>query len=332
MKILVTGNLGLIGSHLSKYLLDKGIEVIGIDDLSGGMIENINSKVQQYYVNLEDSSALKYIFRNHNIDYVYHLAAYAAEGLSPFISNFNYRNNLLASINLINESVNHKIRKFIFTSSMAVYGSNQTPFKEDMIPCPEDPYGIAKFSVEQHLKVTNEMFGLPYNIIRPHNVIGPGQNIYDKYRNVIGIWIRRLLNKESITIYGDGTQIRAFSDIQYYLEPLFKVLDSKYDNQIYNIGADQYIKIIDAAKLLQEVAKEHFNIDSQIEFLPPRKEVHTAYCNHDKAKKDLQFSDFTNIKSTMKNMIEWAQTTKERPLKLMHPYYEITTKMYGYWK
>lgn len=334
MNILVTGNLGLIGSNFVKYLQNNKtnlFNIIGIDDLSGGMIENINNDITQYYVNLEDDNAVNYIFDKHKIDYVYHFAAYAAEGLSPFIRNFNYRNNLLSSVNIINACINFNIKKLIFTSSMAVYGSNQTPFFEDMIPSPEDPYGVAKYAVEQDIKTANHMFNLSYTIVRPHNVIGIGQNIYDKYRNVIGIWIRRILNGESITIYGDGSQIRSFSDISFYMEPFFKLMDNKYDNQIYNIGADKYISILDAAKTLQRIAKDK-NIKTEIEFLEKRKEVHTAYCNHDKAKKDLNFVDNTNLGQTMSDMLEWALSIKKRPIKLMHPHYEITSRMYSYWK
>ena len=117
---------------------------------------------------------------------MFHLAAYAAEGLSPFIRRFNYQNNLIGSINLINLSVRHDVERFVFTSSVAVYGTGQLPMTEDQVPVPEDPYGNAKLAVERDLVCAHDMFGLGYTIFRPHNVYGEYQNIGDNYRNVVG--------------------------------------------------------------------------------------------------------------------------------------------------
>ena len=119
-----------------------------------------------------DQQLLHRLFERYRFTYVYHLAAYAAEGLSHFIKRFNYKNNLIGSVNLINEAVNHDVKRFVFTSSIAVYGAGQTPLTEEMIPVPEDSYGIAKVAVEQDLKVSHEMFGLDYVVFRPHNVYG----------------------------------------------------------------------------------------------------------------------------------------------------------------
>jgi UDP-glucose 4-epimerase len=206
-KILITGNAGLLGSHFSKHLLDKGHDVIGIDNLSGGYSDFIDQRMidskKFYDIDLLDTKLLDKVFNENKPDYVYHFAAYAAEGLSPFIRNFNYTNNLLCSVNLINNCVKYSVKKIIFTSSMAVYGHGIPPFKEEQLPKPADPYGIAKYAVEMDLKQANEQFGLEYNIIRPHNVIGVQQNIWDKYRNVIGIWIRNTLANEPILIYGE---------------------------------------------------------------------------------------------------------------------------------
>src|SRR3990167_10956226 len=188
-KVLITGVAGLIGSHFSKYLCDKGYEVYGIDNLSGGYKEFINYQVRFYEIDLLKLESS--FFNRIKPDYVYHFAAYAAEGLSPFIRNFNYSNNLLCSVNIINECIKHDVKKIIFTSSMAVYGEGQPPFTEDQIPNPSDPYGVSKYAVEMDLKLAYEHFGLTCSIVRPHNVIGIRQNIWDKYRNVIGIWIRK---------------------------------------------------------------------------------------------------------------------------------------------
>ena len=201
MKIFVTGCAGLLGANYTRHLIANGHDVIGIDNLSGGykafVAKGDNFKFVK--LNLERRKKVEELFEEHNPDFLYHFAAYAAEGLSPFIRNFNYRNNLLCSANLINPCIKYKT-KMIFTSSMAVYGGQETPFTEDKQPQPIDPYGMAKYAVECDLKMAATQFGLRYNIVRPHNVLGTYQNIWDRYRNVIGIFIRKTLNLSLIHI------------------------------------------------------------------------------------------------------------------------------------
>lgn len=331
-KVLITGIAGLLGSHLSRYLLDKGYTVIGIDDLSGGYLDFVDQRIissdKFYKIDLTDAEGLNKIFEENKPDYVYHFAAYAAEGLSPFIRNFNYTSNLICSANVINSCINHEVKKIIFTSSMAVYGEGNPPFTEDQNPNPADPYGIAKYAVEMDLKLANEQFGLKYTITRPHNVVGIYQNIWDKYRNVIGIWTRRILNGESICVFGDGTQKRAFSDIKFYMQP-FEKLMTEHDCEVFNIGADHEYELNEVAEIMQKVGSD-FGYNSQIEHLEARHEVKDAYCNHDKAKKMLGFSDDTNIKETIREMFIWAKDQPEREVKKMK--YEIEKNIYSFWK
>jgi len=326
--ILVTGVAGLLGSHLSKHFISLGHKVIGVDNLSGGYEEYVPPGVKFYEVDLVDNESLEGIFETEKPDYVYHFAAYAAVGLSPFIRRFNYTNNVIASVNLINASINHDVKKFIFTSSMDVYGENQVPYTEEMIPRPEDPYGIAKYAIEQDLWAAHDQFGLKYAIVRPHNVVGTYQNIWDKYRNVIGIWLRKTLNGEPITIYGDGTQVRSFSDIRFYMEPFASLLYD-HDGEVFNIGADQYCSINELADAFQEVAQECGYVTER-EYLEARHEVHTAYCDHTKAKNMLGFKDETNLRELVKDMFVWAKGEPNRKVKLMP--YEIEKNMYSYWK
>ena len=195
MKIFVTGCAGLLGSNYSRHLINNGHEVIGIDNLSGGYKAFVPKGENFTFIklNLERRKKLAELFKEHKPDLLFHFAAYAAEGLSPFIRNFNYRNNLICSANLINPCIECGT-KIVFTSSMAVYGGQEPPFTEDKQPQPIDPYGVAKYAVECDLKLAHEQFGLRYNIVRPHNVLGTYQNIWDRYRNVIGIFIRKTLN------------------------------------------------------------------------------------------------------------------------------------------
>ncbi len=130
MSILVTGGAGFIGSHVVDDLISQGENVIVLDDLSGGFEENVNEKAVFINGDIFDYDLIKKIFNENKFDYVFHLAAYAAEGLSHFIKRFNYNNNLIGSINLINQSIINKVKCFVFTSSIAVYGKNQLPMTE----------------------------------------------------------------------------------------------------------------------------------------------------------------------------------------------------------
>jgi UDP-glucose 4-epimerase len=331
-KVLITGVAGLLGSHFSTYLLDKGYEVIGIDNLSGGYEEYVDARLIEeknfYSFDLLDNPALEAVFEKHRPDFVYHFAAYAAEGLSPFIRNFNYKNNLLCSVNVINNCIKHDSKKIIFTSSMAVYGHGVPPFTEDHLPNPADPYGVAKYAIEMDLQLAYEQFGLNYTILRPHNVIGTRQNIWDKYRNVIGIWIRESMANRPIVIFGDGKQKRAFSDIQYYMTPFEKLMEVG-NNQTFNIGADHEYELNEVAIIVQAIARE-FGHTPAIEHAEERHEVKDAYCNHDKARKELDFEDKTNIEATIHEMFAWAIKQPVRETKYME--YEIEKNMYSFWK
>jgi UDP-glucose 4-epimerase len=303
-KILVTGGAGFIGSHVTDSLLEAGHDVAVIDDLSGGYEENVNPKAQFFCHSIVDPIAVNNIFHEFQPDVVFHFAAYAAEGLSHFIRNFNYQNNLLGSINLINASVNSDVKLFVFTSSMGVYGTNQLPFHEDLTPRPEDPYGISKFAVEMDLKAAHEMFGLDYIIFRPHNVYGPRQNIYDKYRNVIGIFMNQCMQGKPMTIFGDGTQQRAFSyieDMAYKIANSIHIPDAY--NQIFNIGGDTPYSINELAGLVAKALE----IKSSVIHTQPRYEVQDAYCTHEKVERIFGKLSQTPIEVGLAHMADWAK-------------------------
>jgi UDP-glucose 4-epimerase len=329
MKIFVTGCAGLLGSNYSRHLISNGHHVIGIDNLSGGYRSFIPKSEKFTFVklDLEKRKKITELFEYHKPDVLLHFAAYAAEGLSPFIRSYNYRNNLICSANLINECINYNT-KMIFTSSMAVYGNQTPPFTEDKQPQPVDPYGVAKYAVEVDLSLAHVQFGLRYNIVRPHNVLGIYQNIWDKYRNVIGIFIRKTLNREPILVYGDGEQTRAFSDIKYYMDPFDKLLND-YDGETFNIGADNYFTLNEVAKTVQAIGKK-YGYEVPIQHGQPRHEVKHAYCDHTKAKNMLNFNDNTCLEELIEGVFIWAMKQPNRKVKKMD--YEVTKNMYSYWK
>jgi UDP-glucose 4-epimerase len=309
-RILVTGAAGFIGSHVCRHLLKANHQIVGLDDLSGGFRDYVPDGVEFIEGSVTDAALVKKLFAEHRFDYVFHLAAYAAEGLSHFIKHFNYTNNLLGSVNLINASVNHGVKCFVFTSSIAVYGKNQLPMTEDAVPQPEDPYGIAKYAVELDLKETHEIFGMNYVMFRPHNVYGEFQNIGDRYRNVIGIFINQIMQGQPMTIFGDGTQTRAFS----YIDDVAPVIAASIVhpasyNQAFNVGADKPYTVNELANV---VAKS-MGVSAQVKHLEARNEVVHAYSAHDKVRK--HFGDLirnVSLEDGVARMAAWAKKVGAR--------------------
>jgi UDP-glucose 4-epimerase len=301
---LVTGGAGFMGSHVADHLLNIGHAVVVLDDLSGGFKENVPTDATFVHGSVMDHQLINRLFDRHAFDYIYHLAAYAAEGLSHFIKRFNYNNNLIGSVNLINAAVNHEVKCFVFTSSIAVYGAGQSPMSEEMAPIPEDSYGIAKLAVEQELRVSHEMFGLDYVIFRPHNVYGERQNIGDRYRNVVGIFMNQLLRGEPMTIFGDGTQQRAYTHIADVAPIIAACIDvPAARNQVFNVGAD----VPYTANKLAEVVAETMGCQHNVNYLDPRNEVKIALADHSKAERVFGSRTKTSLREGIGAMAAWVR-------------------------
>jgi UDP-glucose 4-epimerase len=304
-KVLVTGGAGFIGSHVADALIADGHEVVVLDDLSGGFESNLPPRASFIHASVIDAGRIDALFEQQRFDYVFHLAAYAAEGLSHFIKRFNYTNNVIGSVNLINASVNTGVKGFVFTSSIAVYGGTPVPpLTEETVPHPEDPYGIAKFAVEQELEASRAMFGLDYVIFRPHNVYGPRQNVADRYRNVIGIFMNQILLGRPMTIFGNGSQTRAFS----YIDDVAPAIASSIGvaeawNQVFNIGADQPFSL---NELANEVARA-MGVDPVVEHLPPRLEAVHAHSDHLKARSVFGERPQTTLGDGLREMAAWVR-------------------------
>lgn len=301
---LVTGVAGFIGSHVAEACLHQRFNVIGMDDLSGGFRRNVPAGVTFVEGSVCDPALVQEIFRDHHIEYVYHLAAYAAEGLSHFIRRFNYTNNVIGSVTLINEAARAKVKCFVFTSSIAVYGTNQLPMVESLVPRPEDPYGIAKYAVELDLRAAHRLFGMPYIVFRPHNVYGERQNLADRYRNVVGIFMNQVMHGRPMTIFGSGTQTRAFSHIADVAPIIARgPLVTEAYCETFNIGADTACTV---NELAQAVAAA-FDTESQLEYLPAREEVEHAFASHDKVSRVFGTDAQVSLTQGLKRMATWAR-------------------------
>ncbi len=301
-KVLITGVAGLVGSNLCDSLQDK-YEMTGVDNLIGGYRDNVPENIKFLQKNVLEIS-------NENlsdIDVVIHAACTPHEGLSVFSPSLITHNTYGISVDLLSKSISAGVKKFIFLSSMARYGTqDRWPFTEDMTPKPQDPYGIAKYAFEQTLKNLAETHGIEYTILVPHNIIGKGQKYNDPFRNVAGIMINRMLRGLQPIIYGDGQQMRSFSDIRDVVDPIEKCISSSVANsQVINVGPDEnFISIIELAQIIAKIID--FRIDPIFIQERPR-EVRMANCSADKARMLLHYSPKIPLQQTLENMVEWVE-------------------------
>jgi UDP-glucose 4-epimerase len=326
--VLVTGGAGFIGSHVAGELVRMGRRVVVLDDLSGGFEENIPASCAFVRGSVGDDALVQRLFAEHHFKHVYHLAAYAAEGLSHFIKRFNYGNNVIGSVTLINAAVNHGVECFVFTSSIAVYGHNQLPMTETMVPQPEDSYGIAKYAVELELAASQRMFGLDSIVFRPHNVYGENQNIGDRYRNVIGIFMNQIMRGERLTVFGDGSQTRAFT----YVGDVAPAIAASPDragarNEVFNIGADRPYTI----NQLVEVVGAAMGATPEVTHLPARNEVVHAFSDHSKLERCFGKRAGVPLEEGIARMAAWARKhgpRESRPFEGI----EIMKNLPGAWR
>ncbi len=299
-RTLVTGGAGFIGSWIADYLTFKGHQVTVLDDLSGGYRRNWNGPLIE--ADLTEGVELP------DLDLVIHCAAYAAEGLSHWMRRYCYTQNLVGWANLANACVEAGVPRIVALSSMAVYGSQKIPFTEDMIPQPEDPYGAAKAAMETDLKALARLHGISYLIVRPHNVYGPRQNLADPYRNVVAIFLRQALEGRPITVFGDGSQVRAFSYIEDVASAIGDLAVSDYEG-IVNVGGEEPITILSLAEKIKRLTGS----ESEIVHLPPRLEVQDAYSDHSLLRSWLGGWDTTPLDWGLGRMAEWAKRLDPAP-------------------
>lgn len=303
MKVFISGIAGFLGSHLADKFHDEGHQVIGVDSLIGGYVDNVPDGVQFYARDLTKDNLDDLL---DGVDLVIHTACTAYEGLSVFSPALIVKHTTQATAELLSASIQAGVKKFVYLSSMARYGSIQTPYTEDMEPRPQDPYGIAKLASENLVRNLCETHGIEWVVLVPHNIIGPRQKYDDPFRNVASIMTNRLLQNKEPIIYGDGTQQRCFSFIADVVEPLFVACSSdKAVGQVINIGPDEEeVSINELAEKLQTIIGTNFE---PIYTGGRPQEVKVALCSSDKARKLLSYQTSTSLEDGLTQLVEWIR-------------------------
>lgn len=321
MKILITGVAGFIGRHVAARLVAAGHEVVGIDNLSTGFKENIPDGVDWYVGQVFGGRGADYgqrkfidpIMGDYKFDAVFHIGAFAAECLSPFAPTFTHQNNTVGTATLLAAAVRHKVKTFVFTSSIAVYGNQVPPFDESMNPKPVDTYGASKLASELDIRAATERFGINHVIWRPFNVYGSYQSINDPFRNVVGIFMRNIMQGKPLPIFGTGEQIRAFSHIDEVAPAIAACVDRPQShNQTFNIGGGIAYSVIQLANRVAEA----MGVEPNILHLPERHEVFKAFSKRNNLLK--YFDDLVSpitLSEGLAEMAEWVKATGMKDIK-----------------
>ena len=317
MRILVTGAAGLIGSHAAIRFLDRGHEVFAIDNLSGGYRDNVDPRavfVQSDCCNRGEMMAVMQLARP---EVIVHCAASPHEGLSVFSPHYITRSVFDATVCVMSAAASIGVRRFCNTSSMARYGAAQKPpFVEDGPALPVDPYGIAKLAAENAVHLLGKVHGVEVTTVIPHNVLGKHQRYDDMYRNVVAIFINRLLQNKPAIIYGNGEQTRCFSFVQDAIDCIEKLtwMDD-VDGMIVNIGPDDkdvghLVTINELYEKVQDVCRIY--VDPI--YVPDRpQEVKHAFCSSEKARKLLGYKTSVSLEDGIGQMVEWIKRRGPMP-------------------
>jgi len=312
VRVLVTGAAGFMGSHVAEALVSAGHEVIAVDDLSGGFRENVPAGVMFLKVDLREAGPTEALVRDHPPDLLCHLAANAREGASQFQPRDVCGRNLMAYANVLVPAIRSGMRKVVLYSSMAVYGDQPAPFDESMSRRPVDVYGVNKTAMEEMTEILADVHEFMYTIVRPHNVFGERQSLQDPFRNVVGIFMNRIMRGEPLYVYGDGEQQRAFSYIGDSL-PAFlgaSELKPELDHQVINVGGMQAVTV---NHLLQLVLAE-LGADNEVIHLPDRpREVKDAYSTWQRSVELLGYDERFGLEEGIRRMALWARAQGPQP-------------------
>jgi UDP-glucose 4-epimerase len=297
-KILVTGGAGFIGSHIVDRLVEENHKVVVVDNLSTGNRNNLNKKATFYKINV-CSNKLTDVFKKEKFDYVFHFAAQIDVRKSVEDPQGSAKDNILGSLNVLENCREYKIKKIIFASTAGVYGNtDKMPTKETSPTNPPSPYGIEKLTVERYLKYYNANFKIPYVALRLSNVYGPRQNSRGE-AGVVSVFVNKMIRKEAPVINGTGKNTRDFVYVNDVAEASILAVKSKKTG-VYNIGTGEETNINTIFKILKKL----LGLDCKEIHGPARQEEQKRSClDSRKAKKDLKWKTKIKIEKGLQKTI-----------------------------
>jgi len=300
MRVFISGIAGFLGSHLADRMLALGHEVIGVDSLIGGNLENVPEEAEFHQIDCSYlNSMVKY---TKGCDVLLHAACTAYEGLSVFSPHLVTQNTFQITSTLLSAAIQNDVRRFVFCSSMARYGTQDVlPFTEEMVCRPQDPYGIAKYAAEKLIENLCHVHGMEYVIGVPHNIIGPRQKYNDPYRNVASIMINLMLQGRQPVIYGDGNQKRCFSFVQDCVNCIEQLVTrDDVSGQVFNIGPDEeFVTINELAEVIADIV--NFKLDP-IYVADRPQEVKFATCSANKARRVLGYKTTIGLREGLEQL------------------------------
>ncbi|MDR1244341.1 MAG: NAD-dependent epimerase/dehydratase family protein [Endomicrobium sp.] len=302
MKVLVTGGAGFIGSNIVDALVEKKNSVVVIDNLSSGKKENVNKQSKFYKVDICDQKKVLEIFKKEKPQIVIHHAAQIDVRKSIEDPVFDVNVNIIGSINILGACVQTKVKKIIFASSGGtIYGECKAVApKEDSMPNPLSPYGIAKNSVENYIKFYSEIYGLEYTILRYGNVFGPKQDPHGE-AGVVAIFAQRMLKNEDIMVFGDGKQMRDYVYVFDVVDANVKSL-TKGKNEVINIGTSKATSVNKLVEVMSRVS----GYKKKAIHKPKRGgELFKSFLNINRARKVLEWSPKINLDRGIKITLEY---------------------------
>lgn len=306
-KILLSGGAGFIGSTLSDRLIELGHQVVVVDDLSSGKKEYLNPQAIFYQVDICDHQALREIFVKEKPEYVYHLAAQIDVRKSVKDMVFDNQVNILGSINILQNSHEHQVKKIFFASSGgAAYGFPENiPTTEDAPTYPVSPYGINKLGFEKYLNYFYKVFGQKYLSFRLANVYGPRQYKGGE-AGVVAIFSNNAVEGKTSYIFGDGLQTRDFVYVDDVVNAFIAGLDSDFVGEV-NISTQEEVNLLEIVEAISEALGEEVKIEHQPAKLGEERRV---CLDNSKAKNILNWEPQVSLKEGIARTIAWTKKQK----------------------
>ncbi|MER2000701.1 MAG: GDP-mannose 4,6-dehydratase, partial [Lysinibacillus sp.] len=305
MKVLITGGYGFIGSHVADQFYKEGYEVHILDNLSSGKKENIQFKHKSYILSVDDPKCSD-IFKSYQFDTVVHLAAQVSVSKSVLNPSIDAQTNLVGLTNILQLAIANDVKKFIFTSTAAVYGDNDNvPLNERELPKPISPYGISKWAGETYCHNLTENLELETICFRLSNVYGPRQTDEGE-GGVIAVYTSKLVNNQPLIVHGDGNQTR---DFIYVEDVAFAIYEASQSNLCgtYNLSTNTEVSIQEIIKAFEQI---HGKVEKNYSEARPA-DIYRSSLDNSAIKAALDWSPKYSLSNGLQKTYDWAKLTQQ---------------------